>query len=701
MIAGISRDKDGYYLSYFSYMNSARTYYTRHEFAETYQLSKYVPSPLMPFRHATYYENDTAIDFAPITYQKIDGNISIHSHYSLLAEDGKRVIAHVELGRVLDKNYFDKLSTDLNIRMGYSFDKPDFNYIHGLRDHHDIDGSHLHETNRYYEAATSIESLTSPIYFTVKLNKDVLADVLKDNRQSFLVLLFVVASIVMLLMRILLHRGLELPLSALMNQIDKLERQDYTGLEEVRTGDELQVISGNINQLAKAVQEREDSLKYSKENLEHLSNHDVLTGLPNRRFFFERLQHAVDLATRQNTRLAVMFLDLDQFKLVNDTLGHDVGDELLQQVSTRLLDNIRTMDTLARIGGDEFNVLIEDVGKAADVEAILHNIHGLFHKPFNCGLHEINVTVSTGIAMFPDDGQDTTTLIKYADLAMYKAKDSGRNRYSFFSEALSLELQERTDNMHALRQAIAGQYEQFSLVYQPKIPLQHNEAMSIEALLRWNRPGYGQVMPGQFISLAEETGQIIPMGYWALERACSDFMRLRSEGINLSHLSVNVSSVQLQQSDMVETVEHVLSVTGMQPAQLELEITENYIVTDEDEALTTLQSLRDIGIHLAIDDFGTGYSSMSYLQKLPITRIKIDKSFIDGLPDVKESVAIVKAIIGLAKTFNLSVTAEGIENAHQERFLVEEYCDESQGYLHSPPLYYDQLKDFYFQKTRP
>jgi diguanylate cyclase (GGDEF)-like protein len=508
---------------------------------------------------------------------------------------------------------------------------------------------------------------------------------LGESRRQLVIILGLVAITIMLLMRYVIQQLIDVPLSKLMNQIRKIDAHDYSVSEVASTGDELETISGNINQLAMTVQERESSLERSMSELEFLSSHDVLTGLPNRRIFTQRLQHALDLSVRSHSRLSVIFLDLDQFKLVNDTLGHDVGDELLLQVGTRLATAMRKSDTLARIGGDEFNILIENVKENLEIERLVCKYLALFKEPFNCFGHVLNVTASIGIAFYPENGTDAITLTKHADLAMYRSKELGRNSFTFFSQELSVFANERVALIQALEAAIeAG--DQFEVYYQAKVAAKTHKIHSVEALLRWNHPLRGTISPKAFIKTAEETGLILQIGYWVLEQACRDVVYLRDMGIELGHVSVNISNVQMNNSNMVEQVKELIERTGIRTEQLELEITESYIATNISQAIDMLRQFSGMGIGLAIDDFGTGYSSMSYLQKLPVSRLKIDKSFVDELPDSKDSKAIIRAIIGLAKSFGLSITAEGVEREEQLEFLEQELCDEIQGYYFSKPL---------------
>jgi len=392
-------------------------------------------------------------------------------------------------------------------------------------------------------------------------------------------------------------------------------------------------------------------------------------------------------------------MDLDQFKLVNDTLGHDVGDGLLVQIGERLKANARTSDTLARIGGDEFNVLIENVRDVAEVETILGKYVSLFHQPFVVGAHELSITVSIGAAMYPKDGPDGIALRKHADLAVYRSKEGGRDRYSFFSQDLATRANLQAETITAIKNALADGHE-FTMYYQPKVHAQTGTVVSAEALIRWNRPGYGLVPPLQFIPIAEDTGLIIEIGDWVIRQSCYDLSQMQSAGVDLNHLSMNVSNVQLRGHALLPVLQKAIQENRLQAQQIELEITESFIAKDLAQAIVTINELRSIGLQLAIDDFGTGYSSMGYLQKLPFTRMKVDKSFIDRLPADSDSVAITRAILGLARSFGLSVTAEGVENLQQLQFLQQEGCDEIQGYYFAKPM---PLAEFiaFCRKTRP
>ncbi|MEJ2415313.1 MAG: YdiU family protein, partial [Sulfurimonas sp.] len=499
--------------------------------------------------------------------------------------------------------------------------------------------------------------------------------------------------IILVLYYILIYYGISKPLTKLMEQISRIKQGDYTEVPVVKTADELEEISKNINMLAVAVQTRENSLKQWQSKLEYLSTHDELTGLFNRRSFSIKLEYALKKAKRNQTQIAILFLDLDEFKQVNDTLGHTIGDNLLKAVAHRLETSLRESDVLARVGGDEFNIFVDGFKSIIELQTFAQKLLDDFTEPFVDVENEIVSSTSIGISLFPNDGEDVETLIKNADLAMYKAKENGKNSYSFYSSRFSEFLQHRMDIVQALKSAIKSE-DEFVLHYQPKVSIQTQKVVGVEALIRWNSSELGFVRPDQFIKIAEETHMILDIGLWVLRKACEDFMFLKNNNCHIGSISVNVSSVQLEYGDMLQKVKDVITYTGISAEELELEVTESYIATHEKRAIETLTKFRNMGVALAIDDFGTGYSSMSYLQALPVTRLKIDKGFVDDLPDSKESTAIVNAIISLAETFGLKITVEGIEKEEQLNFFKGKYCDEIQGYFHSKPLPLKELQSF-------
>ncbi|HYQ40016.1 MAG TPA: EAL domain-containing protein [Pseudomonas sp.] len=425
-------------------------------------------------------------------------------------------------------------------------------------------------------------------------------------------------------------------------------------------------------------------LKQAQARLDYQAHHDPLTGLPNRLLFEDRLRQALDEALAEQRHGAVLFLDLDRFKHINDSLGHPVGDLLLQGIAKRLREQLREVDTVARLGGDEFIVLMPRVQQTSDIERVASKLMGAFATPFNAGGHEFFMSSSMGISLFPEHGEDVATLVKNADAAMYQAKARGRNRLEFYTPDLSLQASERMTLEHDLRRAI--ERGELQLHYQPKLSLNGRRLVGAEALLRWRHPVHGDVPPERFIAIAEENGSIIELGDWVLQEACRQMSQWQAQYLPFGPLAVNLAGAQLRQPQLVGRISELLAAAGLEPASLQLEITETFVMNRKEEALPILQALKELGLQLAIDDFGTGYSSLSYLKRLPIDILKIDQSFVAGLPDDPDDAAITRAIIALGHSMQLTVIAEGVETKAQERFLTFEGCQQIQGYLGSKPL---------------
>ncbi|MDI6812302.1 MAG: EAL domain-containing protein [Desulfitobacteriaceae bacterium] len=414
----------------------------------------------------------------------------------------------------------------------------------------------------------------------------------------------------------------------------------------------------------------------------HQAHHDALTELPNRLLFNDRLSQAIAQSHRKNKKAAILFLDIDRFKLVNDTLGHTVGDLLLKAVSERLKRMLRQGDTIARQGGDEFIILLPDVASSQEAGIVAQKILEVFSEPFILSEEEVFVTSSIGISLYPTDGRDIESLIKHADTAMYCAKESGHNNFQFFTTALNSSAQERLEIERSLRRALDK--EEFIIHYQPVISLSNGMIVGVEALVRWLHPHKGLIPPGQFIPIAEDTGLIVPLGKWVLRTACAQAAAWQMHGYPL-RMAVNLSARQFRQPNLAETIKEVLAETSLEPHLLELEITESIAAQDIDLTISILNDLKAMGIHISIDDFGTGFSSLSYLRSFPIDTLKIDKSFVKDIrPEHGDE--IVTAIIDLAQNLQLRVIAEGVETEEQLAFLKGKHCDEIQGYIFSKPL---------------
>jgi len=416
----------------------------------------------------------------------------------------------------------------------------------------------------------------------------------------------------------------------------------------------------------------------------HLATHDPLTGLPNRALLYDRLQHALALAEREKKRLAVLFVDIDQFKNVNDTLGHEVGDRLLVQIAERFCRLIRRSDTLCRQGGDEFIVLLPEITADYGPAEVAHKLLTTLAALNRVDEFEVHVGGSIGIAVYPDNGRDADTLIKHADLAMYHVKAAGRNSFQFFSEAMTEGAARRLFLESGLRSAI--DHGELQVHYQPKIDLASGRIVGAEALLRWQHPAIGVISPEQFIPVAEQSGLIRHIGSWVLREACMQNRNWQRAGLPLLPISINLSPAQLHNEDFLESVLGVLHELGLPQDSLEFEVTESISIHGKENAIGSLKTLKDMGVRLSIDDFGTGYSSLSYLKRLPVDTIKIDKSFVRDITTDRNDEAIIQAIISMAHTLRLNVIAEGVETQEQRDFLQRHGCDQMQGYFYSAPV---------------
>ncbi len=430
-------------------------------------------------------------------------------------------------------------------------------------------------------------------------------------------------------------------------------------------------------------------IKEAQDQINFLAHHDALTRLPNRALFRERFDHALMHARRENASIALLFLDLDRFKTVNDTLGHPVGDQVLLEVSKRMNQIVRASDTLARLGGDEFVLLLEEQTDAQHAAVVARKLLDLFSRPMIIGEHELVVTASIGITLYPNDGEDSDKLIRHADRAMYDAKQQGRNTYRFFTQALTEGALERLMMENHLRHAVTRN--ELILHYQPIVNLETRQLQGIEALVRWQHPEQGLIAPGLFIELAEEIGIIGEIGQWVLRAACTQLARWDRDGFKVPRISVNLSVQQIDREGLITMVSEELNSSGLSPERLELEVTESMLIRNPELSRTVLSELRTIGVKFAIDDFGTGYSSLAYLKLLPLDHLKIDQSFVRDIGKDANDEAIVRAIIAMSKSLGLESVAEGVEEAHQARFLQQAGSNLAQGYLYSRPLPADEI----------
>ncbi len=433
-------------------------------------------------------------------------------------------------------------------------------------------------------------------------------------------------------------------------------------------------------------------LEQKQQHLDRLAHYDSLTGLPNRVLFRDRLEQSLLKARRREEQLAVLFIDLDEFKQINDSLGHAAGDVVLQQVARRFLSVVREEDSVARLGGDEFTVILESVSAVESVSKIAQKLIHVTQEPLHIDNRELYVTTSIGISLYPGDGRDAETLLRNADTAMFKAKEQGRNSFHFYTEDMTEKAYDRILMETNLRNALRN--EEFVLYYQPQIDLRKGTVVGMEALIRWQLPEGGLIAPGRFIPVAEESGLIVPLGAWVLREAFRQARAWHDEGLLMGRIAVNLSGKQLYQRDLLDVIRDALAETGSDPRWIELEVTEGFVMRNPEQSIQLLGELRDMGFELSIDDFGTGYSSLAYLKQLPISKLKIDQSFVRGIPADGDDAAIARAVIALGHSLNLISIAEGVETEEQRKFMLTEGCDEAQGYLFSHPMPVDSAVQF-------
>ena len=443
----------------------------------------------------------------------------------------------------------------------------------------------------------------------------------------------------------------------------------------------------DITKLKKIQTDLEDSLKImadQREQLEYQANHDALTNLPNRVLFLDRLKQSIRQAHRNNKCVAVLFIDLDHFKEINDSLGHDIGDKVLIEASKRMRSKLRASDTLSRLGGDEFALIINDISNSEDLSDIIKHGMGALKEPIIVGNSTLYVGMSIGISIYPNDGQEALSLLKNADAAMYKAKDMGRSTYCFYDEEMTKKAFDRIFLETTLREAFKK--DELVVYFQPQMDASKNKLVGMEALVRWEHPSKDLLYPDSFIPLAEATGMIVQLDRIVMKKAIKQFHKWNLDGLNPGKLAINLAIKQLEEDDFVDFVKELLNSEHCNYSNIEFEVTESQIMKNPQKSIKILNEISDLGVSIAIDDFGTGYSSLSYLKKLPINKLKIDKSFVQDLSTNSEDVAIIKTIISLCQSLNLKVIAEGVETKEQLDFLVENGCKFIQGYHYSRPI---------------
>ncbi|WP_307617788.1 putative bifunctional diguanylate cyclase/phosphodiesterase [Variovorax boronicumulans] len=460
---------------------------------------------------------------------------------------------------------------------------------------------------------------------------------------------------------------------------------DFSARAQHGRADEFGILANAMNQMAESIENSNVLLETSADSLKHQATHDVLTGLPNRALLEDRLKQAISYADRYGRLMTVVFINLDGFKLVNDSLSHKAGDELLKVMAERMSQCLRSGDTVGRTGGDEFVIVLYDQPRdGTQVVPALQRLLEAIAQPVQIGAQGVQLTGSLGVATYPADGVDADALLMNAEAATYRAKTSGRNNFQFYAAEMNRAIRDKLAMREGLRNAIARG--EFHLVYQPQVDMRSGQVTGVEALIRWQHPEHGLVSPVEFIPLAEETGLIVPIGEWVLRTACFQNKAWQDSGLPAFSVSVNVSARQFRERTLIEQVAQALEDSGLDARFLELELTESLVMEDLEKALLSMKALRAIGVQFSVDDFGVGYSSLSALKRFPIARLKIDRAFVCNIPDDEEDKAIAKAIISLGHELHLKVIAEGVESEEQLEFLRTNGCDEMQGYLFSPPV---------------
>ncbi|UTW03324.1 EAL domain-containing protein [Amphritea atlantica] len=539
----------------------------------------------------------------------------------------------------------------------------------------------------------------------------------RGDQMSIAFAVFLLSLIVVLLLSSVAQRIVTRPITELATTVRKITRtRNYQLRVRSRSEDEIGNLATDFNQMIEQIQVRDNELEQARQQLEekvkdrtaelllltrqleHQAFHDSLTGLPNRATFDNNLNTAISYAQRRNEQLTVMFLDLDRFKDINDSLGHDMGDQLLIELSSRLQHCLRSSDTLARLGGDEFAILAINTSqnRASDIATKLIRT---IQQPVVIDGFNLQVTTSIGISIYPTDGTDATTIVKHADTAMYCSKAAGRDQFSFFAKQMNIRSERRIHLAQKLRQAIEEQ--RFEVYYQPKWCIRRNKIVGMEALIRWFDAHEGAIPPDEFIPLAEDQGLIGLVDQWVIKKACQDILQVRQQFGEHIQLSVNFSPAHFIRRDLYKRIAEILSETGFPGTSLELEITETFMATENESLLEQLNQIRDLGVEISIDDFGIAYSSLSRLKRLPLNTLKIDRSFIRDIGSDQDDEVIVKTIIDMAHNLNLKVVAEGVETAEQLAFVRQYNCDQVQGFLFSPPIPLQQLIQLMEQQESP
>lgn len=685
LVAFVKKVKSRYLASYVSYENSKKVFYSKEIDELVYNksdLGRGLDEKLKNSNDSLLFN----LRDEGVAYEMDKETLKLEVKQAIFKNlpNGNKVL----LGYTKSAKYFraQEISASLNshVFISYSkYNKEESKYLSPiLFSQFNSNELHIYDKNNLFLTSVHIPLKKGSLLLNISTNKKKFEETLANNKQDLILLMVMIVLITISISLLILDKMISSPLKKLLIGINTLSMGDYKHKINIKSNDELGLISTQFNNMAEEISHRETLLH-------ELAHYDSLTKIPNRAMFIENLEKAIKRAKRLDTKLAVFFLDLDEFKNINDTLGHQIGDKLLVEISKNLSKALREQDILSRIGGDEFNILIEDLSSIKDLGNIAEKCLQQIKDQLNIDGNVINVTGSIGISVYPNDGENSSDLLKNADLAMYKAKNSGKNQYSFFSAELEKTLTKRLNMLQELKHALKK--DELKLYYQPKFSLLDGSIYAAEALLRWDSSKLGSITPDQFIPLAEESGEIVEIGAWVVQQACIDFAAWSELGLGIKQVSINVSNVQFERDDIVKVLSDNIQSSGIPAESLEVEITESFMQEDSAKALQTLKDIRTLGVELAIDDFGTGYSSMSYLKRLPINRLKIDRSFISDIPHDNDDVEITKIIVSLAKIMNLSITAEGIETLEQIRFLEELGADEGQGYICSKALPYEQF----------
>ncbi len=610
-----------------------------------------------------------------------------------LGENVNVVLAQVYKGPTLFATYMRR-------------DLPQFGLISSPHNHK------LSSSPQYLQYAQPILSPNQEVLGTlvVILNRRALYQRIQ-HYMSIALVIILVSGFIALILSAYLQYIITRPILSLVKITHQISHhKNYSVRANVTSKDELGILVSGFNTMLMAIQERDEQLEKHREELEftvtkrtqelkkanqqltYQAYHDALTHLPNRALFMKRTEQAISHAQVNQEMLAILFIDLDRFKYINDTLGHTAGDYLLQQVAKRLLACTHAPeDTVARLGGDEFTLLLRHLQSPTDAALIANKVLKSFDKALKYNEHELYSTPSIGISIYPKDGVNVVTLMKTADVGMYRAKQQGRNQYCFYTENTDIATVSRLRMENKLRQAL--EQNEFDVWYQPRYSMPSHKIVGAEALLRWHSPELKSVPPSEFIPLAEDIGLIVPLGEWVLRQACEENCLWQTMNCPPLHVSVNLSARQFIQEDLLSTIANVIEETEMNPERLELELTESLIMPNAEDTIETLRGLKKLGIQISMDDFGTGYSSLSYLKRFPIDTVKIDQSFIRDIHEDVDDKALVTAIIAMAHSLKLGVVAEGVETSEQLTFLNQYQCDYVQGYLFGRPMPAKQFRE--------